>query len=427
MSGPKTAHYTLTPEQRKLLIEQTQRRRQYSILTRQQQDARSIVAQTDAAIEKFAPLLQEAGREAQEIEQVKALHNEIMSSLDLASKLTEASGLSTLQQVGEKITKDTRKLRELSEALERNYETINSEFRTNLAKTLALGFSQSFANLGEEEPTKRNLYYKKITDALGSVSHLAALPSDKQERFHAIIEQAEEIDDSSFMKNFYAMTVLPFVKECQNFHENYMKFGDEYERKRLVYEENARELGMIPEKIPFSDHALDTLEDKIRETNIAIQERNEQAYISRCVDEALQEMGYSVLGSRDIVKRNGKKFHNELYLFNEGTAVNVTYSSDGQITMELGGIGTENRIPTKSESISLVSDMCAFCDDYSDIEKVLRKKGILTKKISVLPPEPQFAQIINVSDYDLHTNVAEYEERTEKRLAEKRKARRIGE
>lgn len=95
--------------------------------------------------------------------------------------------------------------------------------------------------------------------------------------------------------------------------------------------------------------------------------------------------------------------------------------------MELGGIGTDDRIPTDAESASLASDMRIFCDDYYEIEKRLRKKGIITKKISILPPEEQYAQIINVSDYTMRADVAEYEVKSTKKHNAKANMQRIGE
>jgi hypothetical protein len=216
------------------------------------------------------------------------------------------------------------------------------------------------------------------------------------------------------------------VKDCQSYCADYAIYGEEYERKRFIYEVNAQKLGIAPECIPFSTEAVSLLNVKIRETEEVIRQQEEQAYISRCVDEAMQEMGYSVVGNREVVRRSGKRFRNELYLFDEGTAVNVTYSSDGQITMELGGIGNDDRLPTETESARLASDMRTFCDDYHEIEQRLLKKGIVTKKISVLPPDAQYAQIINVSDYNLSVPVSEYEAKeTRKRTAET-KSKRMG-
>ena len=128
----------------------------------------------------------------------------------------------------------------------------------------------------------------------------------------------------------------------------------------------------------------------------------------------MQKMGYKLIGEREKTRKNGKKFKNELYLFDEGTAVNVTFADNGQITMELGGIDHADRVPTDAESRQLSEDMQAFCDDYKEISAYLKKKGIEMTKISHLPPDSQYAQIINVSDYSLTETVADYSTRQTK-------------
>ena len=46
--------------------------------------------------------------------------------------------------------------------------------------------------------------------------------------------------------------------------------------------------------------------------------------------------------------------------------------------------------------------MYQFCEDYTEIEKKLERKGVvLREKISLLPPDVQYAQVINMSDYDM--------------------------
>ena len=92
------------------------------------------------------------------------------------------------------------------------------------------------------------------------------------------------------------------------------------------------------------------LNGKLHALEQALQFRDEQAYLRQCVDETMEEMGYVLIGKRELTRRNGKKYRNELYLFDEGTAVSVTRSEDGQIVMELGGLGAENRLPTEQES-----------------------------------------------------------------------------
>ena len=69
--------------------------------------------------------------------------------------------------------------------------------------------------------------------------------------------------------------------------------------------------------------------------------------------------------------------------------------------------------------------MGEFCRDYDAIEQRLKAKGIETRRLSVLPPDVQFAQIINMSDYEMTRDVPEFAVRRKARMTPD--ARRIGE
>ena len=424
MSGPKTSHYTLTLEQRRILEEQRKIRLEREILTKQLGDARSIIAETERLIEQMEPLFVEIGADTLTLSQVKMLHKAAVTSLSQASSASDKGGAGQLHELNQNLRATIRKLTAAAKTVKSEYASAEQTFRSKMAGFIDGGFDFAFDTIGEYNFS--NSFAKSIQAELTTLTELP-LTGDQKIRVEEIRTKFEEIEDPDFLKNFYAMTVLPFAKECRSYHTAYAAQGEEYERKCFIYESNARKLGMVVKHVPFSAEAIAVLDARIREMEMAIQRQDEQAYISKCVDEAMQEMGYSVVGNRDVVKRNGKRFRNELYLFDEGTAVNVTYSNDGQITMELGGIGTDDRIPTATESASLASDMRTFCDDYYEIEKRLRKKGIITERLSILPPDEQYAQIINVSDYTLSTDVAEYEAKSTKKHNAKANTQRIGE
>lgn len=424
MSGPKTSHYTLTPEQRRILEEQRKIRLEREILKMQLGNARSVIAEADRVIEQMEPLFVEIGTDTSTLLQVKMLREATVASLSQASSASDKDGFGRLHELNQNLLAATCKLTVAARTVKSEYDSTEQTFRSQLAGSIDGGFDFTFDTIGESNSS--NPFVKSIQTELTTLVELP-LTDEQKIRVKEIQTKFEEIDDLDFLKNFYAMTVLPFAKDCRAYHDAYAVQGEEYERKCFIYESNAQKLGIAVEHIPFSSDAIAVLDARIKETEEVIQHQDEQAYISRCVDEAMQEMGYSVVGNREVIKRNGKYFRNELYLFNEGTAVNVTYSSDGQITMELGGIGTDDRIPTVAESASLASDMRIFCDDYYEIEKRLRKKGIITKRISILPPEEQYAQIINVSDYTMSADVAEYEAKSTKKHNAKANMQRIGE
>jgi len=54
--------------------------------------------------------------------------------------------------------------------------------------------------------------------------------------------------------------------------------------------------------------------------------------------------------------------------------------------------------------------MSEFCGDFQEIEKRLKEKGvILANRISMLPPVEAYAQIINISEYEMTEEVDTFE------------------
>ena len=89
--------------------------------------------------------------------------------------------------------------------------------------------------------------------------------------------------------------------------------------------------------------------------------------------------------------------------------------------MELGGVDTCDREPSEAECVALCDEMSEFCGDFQEIEKRLKEKGVvLANRISMLPSLEEYAQIINISDYEMTEEVDAFEV-VSKRTSEKRK------
>jgi hypothetical protein len=74
--------------------------------------------------------------------------------------------------------------------------------------------------------------------------------------------------------------------------------------------------------------------------------------------------------------------------------------------MELGGIDTEDRLPSAAEAALLCEDMKSFCSDFDEIEKRLAIKGVsVASRIAKLPPSADHATIINISGYEIGKEV----------------------
>lgn len=228
-----------------------------------------------------------------------------------------------------------------------------------------------------------------------------------------------KIQQIEYLHSFASVTVKNILKKIDAYRhemgEKQEEFNIAYRRYKMLCT-TAKEAS---KNYTFSEEAFTEMEDEIVRLENMVVRMQEQAYVSECVDQVMTEMGYDLIGSREVVKKKtGKRFRNELFTFNEGTAVNVTYSSEGQISMELGGIAREDRIPSAEEAEMLTQDMQTFCGEFAEFERRLKAKGILVNhRIALSPPSVEYAAIINVSDYD----VAEGTQITEMNSVDRRK------
>lgn len=205
-----------------------------------------------------------------------------------------------------------------------------------------------------------------------------------------------------YLTTFDSVTVMGIFKKIDAYkHEEELKAA-EYAELTARYEALCSMAGEDAKRLPYSKTAVETMNAEVERLELLLVRQQEQAYISDCVDEVMSDMGYDLIGSREVRKKSGKRFRNELFTFNEGTAVNVTFSSDGQISMELGGLAREDRVPTPEETEILTKDMENFCGEFAEFERRMLAKGIVVgNRIALSPPTAEYAAIINVNDYDV--------------------------
>lgn len=401
MSGPKTSEYLLTPKQRELLRKARELERKNNIEFEKMQIQLRELANLTASLTEPAQQLQKL---LQELERPSEMNREVLELKQAAGKMagdmtgiTARSGFDRLKEENEKIAELHKRAAEVKDKLQQEVEAVEAEFKGNMIDQIEKGFDLSLKDLGKHRKAAESPDAVPIRAALQKLADVSLSDRLRSEKTR-IENKAREITDPEFLKNFYSMTVVPFVKECGQYHR-------EYEELLVYYQVLLQEAGMEADPlIPSADPAA-VLKEKIRRLEEMQDALAEQEYINDVMNEVMAEMGYTLAGNREVVKKSGRRFTNELYLFTEGTAVNVTYADNGQITMELGGLDYLDRIPSADESRQLCDEMRDFCGDYGEIERKLAVRGITARRLSVLPPEEQYAQIINMTEYELKDNV----------------------
>lgn len=426
MSGPKSSRYTLTPEQRRILAEQRKIERRKAIATEKIRKAQKQLLQIGgmfhAEKQIASELFNRTGNDNGMTTLISKLETLITPIQALVSR-TNYEDVNSVEETANAVCACLKEAEKITSKISSIAATNEGSLKANLSEAIDQGVATSFADIKEIKTDTVASLRIEATQRLAQISKIDFLPRDYKSEISRASTRLEEIVDDIFLKNFVAVSVNPLIKQANQFIAEYRECQAEFDSLYTEYTALCELYYYVPQEYVCSRSSIQILEAEIARIKKAVAEDDEQAYISDCLDEVMVEMGYSVLGSREVTKRNGKRFRNELYAYGDGTAVNVTYSSDGKIAMELGGIDTSDRVPTAQETGKLCDSMEQFCDDFKEIEKRLLAKGVvLADRISLLPPDAEYAQIINTSDYSMETEADTISVKKQRRSVSKQKA-----
>lgn len=391
MSGPKTSKYKLTPAQRRIIAKQREHERQlrdekaYRLkLIERAENLRGAFSADRYSAELLAKHSGSDDGFAAAAESFSMKLAAVLKELDYAQYYSELEDFARVRLAAEKelaeLARESVRIRQLAEQIDRRLSRV-------LDEKIAAGFD---CDIAEE-------CGDIVSQTLDRLRSLIAEPllSDGQK---SALKNAEQvlggISDKNFAENYIAVSAAQAIATA----EKSLAEAPKFEWLLARYESLCGLCGAAAESIPHGERAL--IEEKIRLLEARLVEQSEQAYIAQAVDEVMEEMGYNLLGRRSAKKKSGGELRSELFSYNSGTAVNITYNSD-RITMELGGLDTADRLPTPAEADRLCADMTGFCAEYREFERRLAEKGVIPEHISLLPPEPQYAQIINTEDFTL--------------------------
>lgn len=426
MSGPKTSRYILTPEQRRLLALQREMNRRRAVASENIRRNSKKLLRFEGMFSRgklaAAELIARTGDDGGFLQKTEELEKLTAAAVSMAQKADDKD-IAELEKTDESVRKCAYRAEELAKDLSEAAVINERTLRGLLGMAIDKGFHASSAGIEAAAGTPEGDAGGRAREQLLQMRANSALSAEMAEEIDSVLSGMDEIRDAAFLKNYTALMVQPLIKRCRRFLAEYEACHGEFEKLYSEYAALCGLYGYAAQEYPCAGISVKALKTEIQRIKEEAAEDDEQGYISECLDEVMEEMGYIVLGRRDVTKKNGTRFRNKLYQYGEGTAVNVTYSSDGKVAMELGGMDDADRLPDEREASFLCDSMECFCDDFKEIEKRLLAKGVvLAERISMLPPEAEYAQIINMSDYELKSEAKKLEEK--KLKVEKLKAER---
>lgn len=229
MSGPKSARYTLTPEQRRILAEARERerktKRELDKLQQHRVELASLKERLGAATTSIDMLVDRVG-EGNEVKQsIQNSITQIETIVQESASLSKQSGLEKLQVFNSKV----KTVEETARKIVAQYESQSNEINALLSKNIEDSITNGMSIRIDDEIVKPQSHLEsqkaKIKDVLHEIQSLN-ISSDLQKEGIAILKRAQEITGDSFIDNYYAMTVLPYIKRCKAYEEQIKEYGD---------------------------------------------------------------------------------------------------------------------------------------------------------------------------------------------------------
>lgn len=466
MSGPKISVYDLTGWARRVVVGQMQCEQQGLLCGEQIKQLLAGCSGMDRELDKALAMLgvlqrkyggqEEAIHEIQALQQsmdqeIKRIQNEfsrniphvspkyVISEEALNQKRRELEKLIAIknqaQALKEKLDKAAKAGKEAGKNKQKKTHQVIADYLnsgegespgalegrdlTTLASSIAEDISGVFSFDTFDTPEEDHSFEDRKKAICNELMKLLKLDLSKElvSEIRNAISNLDGITQEERLSTFDSITVKKIFRDLEAYQLECERKEAELQEALLRYQMLCDMAGRTEEReLTFSDEAA--LDEAIAELEKIVVKQKEQAYIADCVDEVMQDMGYDLIGHRQVRKKSGKQFKNELYQFGEGTAVNITYSPEGQISMELGGIAREDRIPTAEETDVLTRDMESFCGGFTEFERRMKEKGVIVgNRIALMPPTADYAAIINVSDYEMESG----KQVTEMNVTQKRK------
>lgn len=317
-----------------------------------------------------------------------------------------------------KLNRDKQTAGKLIRGMQNTADTVMGELNDNKQSYISLLTSQIESVLGTSgsnnslsgSDTDQNIaeleaqvyWLKKLEIEMENVPLELASPEIAQ-KFSQKRAKLADGRDSGTIKRFVTDEIPRVKRKISEYQQQLQALTSEFNEVYINYALLCEETGTAKESFDLSSSGISSMKKACVLMNAKVMRQRENEEVFRIVQETMQELGYPLLAEKLVTESDSSSegIRKLLLRYTEDTAVRVTVTTDGQVAMEVGLMDNEDRQPNADDISYLCDEMKHFCADYQQIESKLAEKGIVFERKNYLPPEPAYAEIINVKEFDL--------------------------
>ena len=183
-------------------------------------------------------------------------------------------------------------------------------------------------------------------------------------------------------------------------------------------------LGITP-RDPQSFGNAESLLKEIVDLQEQYRTKDEMDYIADQINSVMIDLGYGMVSSRVLVRKDRSEMDYSLYQADDATGIAVYTDQSGAVMMRMTVLGDSEDITEEDLDFSYQRQL-DFCAGHQDLVDALAERGVYLKQKSYLAPDKKYTYKVKMDQDDLATKDADGQTVLKKQKVNRRKRRRGG-
>lgn len=152
---------------------------------------------------------------------------------------------------------------------------------------------------------------------------------------------------------------------------------------------------VIP-KNPSDFADAQAIKKDIADLNCKLRKKDEMDYIADQINDAMISLGYGLVTSRVLTRKDQSEMDCSLYQADDETGIAVYTDQTGAVMMRMTVLGDDSDITEDDRDFSLQRQI-DFCAGHADIVDALAERGVYLKQKSYLEPDKKHTYKVNMN------------------------------
>lgn len=152
---------------------------------------------------------------------------------------------------------------------------------------------------------------------------------------------------------------------------------------------------VIP-KNPSDFADAQAIKKDIADINCKLRKKDEMDYIADQINDAMISLGYGLVTSRVLTRKDQSEMDCSLYQADDETGIAIYTDQTGAVMMRMTVLGDDSDITEDDRDFSLQRQI-DFCAGHADIVDALAERGVYLKQKSYLEPDKKHTYKVNMN------------------------------